>query len=366
MAEAGYLLIADISGYTAFLTQAELDHAHDILQGLMKKLLGALEPAMIVSKLEGDAVFCYAPEGRLAPDTLLELVERVYFDFSSARELMQLNTSCTCKACQLIPSLDLKFVVHKGSYIVSRIGAGDELTGPDVIVVHRLLKSEIKEATGITAYAFFSEASLPEGLREGMRPHRERYDHVGEVKGHVLDLKPGFARLRDSRRVVVEPQEAWIAVEAELPLPPARAWDLIVPPRCQAMIRQAREYKYLGRRGVGTQGHCFHGDTPNVDVVVDWRPLESYASEFHVPMGGVGLWSVQIAPSEHGTRVRWSMREPRTRSVIARPLLWLMCQLLRRLVIAPTFQKGSAQIAAAARALGSGDDVPVERARQAS
>ena len=34
MAQKGYLLIADITGYTIFLTSSELDHAQGILDAL--------------------------------------------------------------------------------------------------------------------------------------------------------------------------------------------------------------------------------------------------------------------------------------------------------------------------------------------
>jgi len=35
----GYLLIADISGYTAFLTSSEQDHANPILKSLLTSLV---------------------------------------------------------------------------------------------------------------------------------------------------------------------------------------------------------------------------------------------------------------------------------------------------------------------------------------
>lgn len=54
----GYLLVADISGYTTFLTGTELEHSHAIVTELIR---AALSPPMQFVKLEGDAVFCFAP-----------------------------------------------------------------------------------------------------------------------------------------------------------------------------------------------------------------------------------------------------------------------------------------------------------------
>ena len=72
----GYLLLADVSGYTKFLTGTELEHSHAIVTELTKLIRARLVPPMRFVKLEGDAVFCFAgvdafPDG----ERLLELVE---------------------------------------------------------------------------------------------------------------------------------------------------------------------------------------------------------------------------------------------------------------------------------------------------
>jgi uncharacterized protein YndB with AHSA1/START domain len=58
----GYLLLADISGYTAFLAGTELEHANAIVHELTTLIRERLSPPMRFVKLEGDAVFCYADE----------------------------------------------------------------------------------------------------------------------------------------------------------------------------------------------------------------------------------------------------------------------------------------------------------------
>src|SRR2546427_13303296 len=56
----GHLLLADISGYTEFLTGTELEHAHEIIRELTALIRERLAPPMRFVKREGDAVFCYA------------------------------------------------------------------------------------------------------------------------------------------------------------------------------------------------------------------------------------------------------------------------------------------------------------------
>ena len=56
----GYLVLADISGYTAYLAGVELDHAHEILTDLLTTIVNLFKTVLTISKLEGDAVLLYA------------------------------------------------------------------------------------------------------------------------------------------------------------------------------------------------------------------------------------------------------------------------------------------------------------------
>ncbi len=61
----GYLVIADISGYTSFVARTELEHSHEILSELLSLLVEKFKPLMTISKLEGDAVFAFAAEEKI-------------------------------------------------------------------------------------------------------------------------------------------------------------------------------------------------------------------------------------------------------------------------------------------------------------
>ena len=146
--ESGSLLIADISGHTEFLTGSELEHAQGIIDELIGSILTSIQPAFELANLEGDAVFTCAPATTLPPfPTTLDVIDSAYAAFIGTREHIQRNTNCPCQACSNIAALDLKFVAHFGSYVRSRHGAREELTGPDVVLVPRLLKNSIIETT---------------------------------------------------------------------------------------------------------------------------------------------------------------------------------------------------------------------------
>src|SRR3990172_5424605 len=132
----GYLVFADISGYTSYLAGAELDHAHEILTDLLETIVGRLRTLLTIAKLEGDAVFAYVPESRIERgETLLELIEATYMAFCDGRDHARRRTTCACNACRNIPSLDLKFVTHHGDYILQHLSGITELVGSDVNLV---------------------------------------------------------------------------------------------------------------------------------------------------------------------------------------------------------------------------------------
>jgi hypothetical protein len=72
----GYLLIADISGYTAFLTSSEQDHANPILQSLLSSMVEQVGEPLNFWKMDGDAVLAYSTR-RDVPYDLREPLQRV-------------------------------------------------------------------------------------------------------------------------------------------------------------------------------------------------------------------------------------------------------------------------------------------------
>ncbi len=83
-AETACFAIADISGYTNFVSGVELDHAQDIIADVMDTLVKALRPPcppFRLAKFEGDAAFVYAPGDKLDGSLLQDSIEQAYFAF---------------------------------------------------------------------------------------------------------------------------------------------------------------------------------------------------------------------------------------------------------------------------------------------
>lgn len=219
----GYLVIADIAGYTAFLTGTELEHAQGIIEELTALIRERLAPPLRFVKLEGDAIFCYADGSTFADgERLIELLEVCYFDFSNLLFNMVRATTCRCAACASIDSLDLKFIAHYGTFVIQRGDATEDLAGPDVILVHRLLKNAITEQMGYRAYVFFTDACLqhlPPSF--ALLKHSETHESFGETSGGVHDLQPVLREMREARREFLSAADADLEMNFVLPFPPA-------------------------------------------------------------------------------------------------------------------------------------------------
>ena len=138
--ETGVLLIADLTGYTAYLSGSEIEHAPAIAGDLLETIVGRLEPPFRLTKFEGDAAFLFVEDGRADGPLLLDAIEAAYLAFRRRLRSIDQATSCDCNSCRLAPRLDLKLFVHHGAFVHGRIAGRDELAGADVILVHRLLK----------------------------------------------------------------------------------------------------------------------------------------------------------------------------------------------------------------------------------
>jgi hypothetical protein len=199
--QTGYLVLADISGYTSFVANTEIEHAHVVLSFLLEHLVDALSACLTISKLEGDAVFCYCEEGNFPQGkSLLGLIDNTYLTFRDKSQELWSQATCDCKACKAIPTLDLKFMVHHGDFIVQQVAGIKDLLGTDVNLIHRLAKNHVTESTGWQGYALFTTQGLDRAQMDkaAFTQQIEAYEHLGEVETYVMDMHVRYAALKAS------------------------------------------------------------------------------------------------------------------------------------------------------------------------
>jgi Protein of unknown function (DUF2652)/Polyketide cyclase / dehydrase and lipid transport len=337
----GCLVLADMSGYTSYLSGVELEHSHDILADLLGLVADGLCPPLRLAKLEGDAVFCVG-SGEQQPDgtALLAALESTYLSFARRRRTVALSSSCGCDACRRTPDLDLKFCAHYGSFVEHDVAASRELVGPDVILVHRLLKNTVTEQHGLRGYALLTDAcrdalgGFDEALGEGALRHRERYDDVGEVSATVIDLASRWQAQQDEVRNVVARDDAAYVFEAEVQASPAQVWSAMSDPahglRWKVGVDDIKEQNRRGGRGVGTVTHCVHGRTTIEQEIIDWLPPQHYTFRERNPIG-LCEWTVSLAPLPAGrTHLEWriGLRGGRRQALA----VWILGRRVRRVL----------------------------------
>ena len=117
--QTGYLMLADISGYTSFVAQTEIEHADLALSYLLETIVEQISGLLTVCQLEGDAVFAYIEESKLREaNSLLGVIDATYLAFREKALALFEHTTCPCKACLALPTLDLKFMVHRGEFLM--------------------------------------------------------------------------------------------------------------------------------------------------------------------------------------------------------------------------------------------------------
>ena len=200
----GPLVLADITGYTAFLQDVAYAHrdnafangqvpaAYALMSKLLDGIVARLAPPLTLAKLEGDAVFAYAPSMTDIPQgkAFLDLVRDCYSGFRAQLGEVGVVWTCQCDACSRSAGLELKFVVHGGPFVIGTMAGGRELIGPEVIMAHRLLKSSAADAVGVGAYILVTD-SAQEMLQVGPSDAptiTETYEHYPPVRASVVAL----------------------------------------------------------------------------------------------------------------------------------------------------------------------------------
>jgi len=195
MSDEGFLVLADISGFTAFVTNVELEHGAEVTRVLLEAVMHRLAPPLEIQELEGDvfAIGANRPvDRRRVPTTLVD----AFRGFKEVQYKLALDDSCSCGACRQTAHLNLKLIAHHGHFVRQIVGGISRVAGPDVVLAHRLLKNPL-EATG---YFLFTEPAVErtgvDPAASGMERRLISYAYLGEMPCFVAnpaDWQPTFA-----------------------------------------------------------------------------------------------------------------------------------------------------------------------------
>jgi hypothetical protein len=313
--ETGFLVIADLTGYTAYLSGSEIEHAPTIAGDLLETIVGRLDPPFRLAKFEGDAAFLWVEDGRAEGPLLVDALEASYLAFRRRLRSIDQASSCDCNSCRLAPRLDLKLFIHHGSYVRTRIAGRDELAGSDVIVVHRLLKGAGATAASGKGFALFTSAAAqalgldPDAL--GLARAEEAVEHLGVVPSFTLDLEARWQADNGERRLDIAEVDLVLDLDSTLAAEPSVVWAHLTSPALRTRWEgpiAIEETLAGGRRGLGTTAQCVTGRLATLEEIVDWQPYDRVAWRLAVPGLGPVAATADLDPIDGGThlRLRWA------------------------------------------------------------
>ena len=323
----GFLVLADITGFTPFVATTELEHSQEILQNMLKIIISFLTPTFRLAEVEGDAVFVYTdklPRREMIP----EIIESVYFNFRDRKASYKRMRTCHCKACEMASTLDLKFVVHYGDYIMSSAGGKNKPLGPSVNIAHRLLKNHVVESTGWPAYALFTKDCMDAVQSYAGRLHEqvEEYDHIGKIDTFSINLEEQYQTYLSERSVYLAAEDADLVIQKDFPVPPPVLWEWLNDPKKRTQWHEGSNWKVRsspsGSSRRGASNHCVNSKV--IEKILDYRPYHYYTSS--MGRGPVNFTlTVKFDETDIGTRLYWHAR---MEGVLPKFIKRLFCKLI--------------------------------------
>ena len=211
--------------------------------------------------------------------------------------------------------LDLKIMAHHGNFDEMEVGPVKDISGADVILVHRMAKTDVREATGVRSYALFSDAAVKAmGIKEALVPYSQPFEHFGEVSMQVYDLAKAWEKFQASQeRHFLEEEDGVWTYRRHFDIPIAVIWEALVAPNLkqrwmQGMLSVTVE-RPEGRIGTGSGYHCAHEAADFLYWVTDWEPFDYFSTRINDPgREGISMQETyHLVATETGTELRYTI-----------------------------------------------------------
>lgn len=191
MENKGLLFIPDISGFTRFVNEMEIDHSRHIIEELLEILVNANSIGLEISEIEGDAILFYKYGDMPDLKTLYTQVEKMFCEFHRHIASYEYRRLCQCKACRAAMDLTLKVITHYGEFTGYNVKSFNKLIGKDVIVAHQLLKNDIEQHEYWLVTNNLLKDKSPEGFKEWMTwDYSAKKTESGEIPFQYTQLTP--------------------------------------------------------------------------------------------------------------------------------------------------------------------------------
>jgi hypothetical protein len=175
MGKALYFM-PDISGFTTFVNNTELEHGIHIISELLELLIDSTTINLELAEIEGDALFMFTSK---IPnyEQLLQQTTFMLEKFHEHTKSYESKRICNCGSCRTTTNLELKFLVHYGELAFIKVKTFVKPYGREVIKIHRLLKNEVP----INEYILFTNDTF--------ELYKDQVDKTWIKKNEIYDLK---------------------------------------------------------------------------------------------------------------------------------------------------------------------------------
>lgn len=217
MENRGLLFIPDISGFTKFVNETDIEHSRLIIQELLELLINANRSGLEISEIEGDAILFYKFGPMPDVKEVFRQVEEMFCAFHSHLANYDNVRFCQCKACRSAIHLTLKIITHYGEFTGYHVRNFNKLIGRDVIVAHQLLKNDIDQHEYWLITKDLLEADAPPGLAGWMQwSSGAKQTESGEIAYQYTQLSPlkNNIRMDDVPKVAIDANNRMITVSA--------------------------------------------------------------------------------------------------------------------------------------------------------
>jgi hypothetical protein len=191
------LFIPDISGFTQFINDTQVQHNHRIVAELLEVLIESNRLNLTVNEIEGDAILFYRLGNPPTPGEIIEQSKNMYIAFHRHLKKYGVSRVCNCAACNSAGRLTLKTVAHYGSMSLQKIQNREKLFGTDVIKVHRLLKNDVPDREYILITESLAGQNVDHPETESWLSWNKGsgiYD-VGEINYSYTSLEPFYSQV---------------------------------------------------------------------------------------------------------------------------------------------------------------------------
>jgi len=145
----------DISGFTKFVNNTELEHGIHIISELLELLIDHTAKDLQLAEIEGDSLFMFSSK---IPNyqQLVAKTTKMLEAFHTHTRSYESKRICNCGSCKTTTNLELKFLVHYGDLAFMKVKDFVKPFGSDVIKIHRLLKNNVP----VNEYMLFTHAAF--------------------------------------------------------------------------------------------------------------------------------------------------------------------------------------------------------------